>query len=51
MVASTTLDTTRRLLGMGRDTYQPEQIIAKLREEEILLTKGQPVVKIIVISE
>ncbi len=28
---------------MGRYTYQPEQIIAKLREAEVLLSKGQTV--------
>jgi transposase-like protein len=28
---------------MGRNIYQPEQIIAKLREAEILLSKGQAV--------
>lgn len=26
---------------MGKNTYQPEQIIAKLREAEILLSKDQ----------
>jgi len=28
---------------MGRNTYKPEQIIAKLREAEVLLSKGQTV--------
>ncbi len=28
---------------MGRNNYQPEQIIAKLREAEVLLSKGQTV--------
>jgi transposase-like protein len=37
------LDKKRRILGMGRNIYQPEQIIAKLREAEILLSKGQAV--------
>jgi transposase-like protein len=32
---------------MGRNTYQPEQIIAKLREAEVLLSKGQTVVEIV----
>ena len=32
---------------MGSVTYQPDQIIAKLGEQEILLTKGQTVVKIV----
>jgi transposase-like protein len=32
---------------MGRNTYQPEQIIAKLRQAEVLLSKGQTVVEIV----
>jgi transposase-like protein len=32
---------------MGRNTYQPEQIIAKLREAEVHLSKGQTVVEIV----
>ncbi len=32
---------------MGRNTYKPEQIIAKLREAEVLLSKGQTVLEII----
>lgn len=32
---------------MGKNTYQPEQIIAKLREAEVLLSKGQTVVEIV----
>lgn len=28
---------------MGRNTYKPEQIIAKLREAEVLLSKGQAI--------
>jgi len=32
---------------MGRNTYKPEQIIAKLREAEVLLSKGQTVVEIV----
>ena len=28
---------------MGKQGYQPEQIIAKLREMEVLLSTGQPV--------
>lgn len=28
---------------MGRNTYKPEQIIAKLREAEFLLSKGQAI--------
>jgi len=31
---------------MGRNTYKPEQIIAKLREAEVLLSKGQTVLEI-----
>ena len=37
----------RRILGMGKNTYQPEQIIAKLREAEVRLSKGQTVVEIV----
>lgn len=32
---------------MGKNTYQPEQIIAKLREAEILLSKGQNIPSVI----
>ena len=32
---------------MDRNTYQPEQIIAKLRETEVLLGKGQTAVKVV----
>lgn len=32
---------------MGRNTYQPEQIIAKLRQAEVLLSKGQTVVEVV----
>ena len=32
---------------MGRNIYRPEQIIAKLREAEVLLSKGQTVVAIV----
>ena len=32
---------------MGKNTYQPEQIIAKLREAEVRLSKGQTVVEIV----
>jgi transposase-like protein len=32
---------------MGRNIYQPEQIIAKLRQAEVLLSKGQTVVEIV----
>jgi putative transposase len=32
---------------MGRNTYQPEQIIAKLREAEVLLSKGQTVSEVV----
>jgi putative transposase len=32
---------------MGRNTYQPEQIIAKLREAEVRLSKGQTVAEIV----
>jgi len=32
---------------MGKNTYQPEQIIAKLREVEVRLSKGQTVVEIV----
>jgi len=32
---------------MGRKTYRPEQIIAKLREAEVLLSKGQTVGEIV----
>ena len=32
---------------MGRNTYQPEQIIAKLREAVVLLSKGQTVLAIV----
>jgi len=32
---------------MGRNIYQPEQIIAKLREAEVLLSKGQAVLAIV----
>ena len=32
---------------MGKNTYQPEQIIAKLREAEVHLSKGQTVVEIV----
>ena len=32
---------------MGRNTYQPEQIIAKLRQAEVLLSKGQVVVEVV----
>lgn len=32
---------------MGRNTYQPEQIIAKLRQAEVLLSKGQTVMEIV----
>ena len=32
---------------MGKNTYQPEQIIAKLREAEVRLSKGQTVAEIV----
>lgn len=32
---------------MGKNTYQPEQIIAKLREAEILLSKGQNIPSVV----
>ena len=32
---------------MGKNTYQPEQIIAKLREAEVLLSKGQTIAAIV----
>ena len=32
---------------MGKNTYQPEQIIAKLREAEVRLSKGQTVMEIV----
>lgn len=32
---------------MGRNIYQPEQIIAKLRQTEILLSQGQTVANIV----
>lgn len=32
---------------MGRNTYKPEQIITKLREAEVLLSKGQTVLAIV----
>jgi len=32
---------------MGRNTYKPEQIIAKLREAEVLLSRGQTVLEIV----
>ena len=32
---------------MGKNTYQPEQIIAKLREAEVRLSKGQTIVEIV----
>jgi putative transposase len=35
------------MLGMGKNTYQPEQIIAKLREAEVRLSKGQTVAEIV----
>jgi transposase-like protein len=35
-----------RRIGMGRKIYTPEQIIGKLREAEVLLSKGLPVEKV-----
>lgn len=32
---------------MGRNIYQPEQIIAKLRQTEVLLSQGQTVANIV----
>ena len=32
---------------MGRNTYKPEQIIAKLREAEVPLSRGQTVLEIV----
>ena len=32
---------------MGKNTYKPEQIIAKLREAEVLLSKGQAISSVI----
>ena len=32
---------------MGKNTYQPEPIIAKLREAEVRLSKGQTVAEIV----
>lgn len=31
----------KKLLGMSRKRYTPEQIIGKLREAEVRLSKGQ----------